>query len=223
MPQRSLSPHGPAVSPSVRQQADGAGAEADESGPGASLLHSASLAARIPGIAAIEGNSRQYCPVGNRGWADRFPTIFRITDGTLGTAALDGPGLGFLPARGCRIIAAEADGIQTQGGYDVAGRHLSAVIVAGEQIGLVPILRLHRLVQTLLRLPRLGGIAVQINDLVALFVDVLVFSNAPPTSLTAIKVLRTFSEAGAHNTLAVLPCRNPLVNNQLRHRFGWQT
>jgi L-alanine-DL-glutamate epimerase-like enolase superfamily enzyme len=63
--------------------------------PGASFLHSASLAARVPGVAAIEGNGRQYCPVGNRGWADRFPTMFRITDGTLGTAALDGPGLGF--------------------------------------------------------------------------------------------------------------------------------
>jgi len=63
--------------------------------PGASFLHSASLSARIPTIAAIEGNARQYCPVANRGWAERFPTMFRITDGTLGTAALSGPGLGF--------------------------------------------------------------------------------------------------------------------------------
>jgi L-alanine-DL-glutamate epimerase-like enolase superfamily enzyme len=63
--------------------------------PGASFLHSASLAARIPGVAAIEGNARQYCPVANRGWAERFPAMFRITDGTVGTAALAGPGLGF--------------------------------------------------------------------------------------------------------------------------------
>ena len=63
--------------------------------PGASFLHSASLSARIPTVAAIEGNGRQYCPAANRGWADRFPTMFRITDGTLGTAVLDGPGLGF--------------------------------------------------------------------------------------------------------------------------------
>jgi L-alanine-DL-glutamate epimerase-like enolase superfamily enzyme len=63
--------------------------------PGASFLHSASLAARIPGVAAIEGNSRQYCPVGNHGWDQRFPAMFRITDGTLGTETLDGPGLGF--------------------------------------------------------------------------------------------------------------------------------
>jgi L-alanine-DL-glutamate epimerase-like enolase superfamily enzyme len=63
--------------------------------PGASFLHSASLAARIPAVAAIEGNARQYCPEGNRGWDERYPTMFRITDGTLGTSALDGPGLGF--------------------------------------------------------------------------------------------------------------------------------
>ncbi|MBX9789606.1 MAG: mandelate racemase/muconate lactonizing enzyme family protein [Pirellulales bacterium] len=63
--------------------------------PGASFLHSASLAARLPTIAAIEGNARQYCPAGNRGWAERFPSMFEILDGTVGTAVLDGPGLGF--------------------------------------------------------------------------------------------------------------------------------
>ena len=63
--------------------------------PGSSFLHSASLSARIPTVAAIEGNARQYCPVANQAWAERFPTMFNVTDGTLGTAALDGPGLGF--------------------------------------------------------------------------------------------------------------------------------
>jgi L-alanine-DL-glutamate epimerase-like enolase superfamily enzyme len=63
--------------------------------PGASFLHSASLAARIPTVAAIEGNGRQYCPAGNRGWSDRFPGMFHITDGTVATAELAGPGLGF--------------------------------------------------------------------------------------------------------------------------------
>jgi L-alanine-DL-glutamate epimerase-like enolase superfamily enzyme len=62
---------------------------------GASFLHSASLAARIPTIAAIEGNGRQYCPAGNRGWDDRFPGMFRITDGTVATSELRGHGLGF--------------------------------------------------------------------------------------------------------------------------------
>lgn len=63
--------------------------------PGASFLHSASLSARIPTVAAIEGNARQYCPAANRGWAERFPTMFEISDGRLGTSVLDGPGLGF--------------------------------------------------------------------------------------------------------------------------------
>ena len=63
--------------------------------PGASFLHSASLSARIPTVAAIEGNARQYCPAGNVDWADRYPSMFHVADGSLGTAALDGPGLGF--------------------------------------------------------------------------------------------------------------------------------
>jgi L-alanine-DL-glutamate epimerase-like enolase superfamily enzyme len=63
--------------------------------PGRSFLHSASIAARIPTVSAIEGNGRQYCPAGNRGWANRYPAMFNVIDGTLGTAALDGPGLGF--------------------------------------------------------------------------------------------------------------------------------
>lgn len=66
--------------------------------PGASFLHSASLSARIPTVAAIEGNARQYCPAGNHGWADRYPSMFRVTDGTLGTAVLSEPGLGYSPS-----------------------------------------------------------------------------------------------------------------------------
>jgi L-alanine-DL-glutamate epimerase-like enolase superfamily enzyme len=63
--------------------------------PGASFLHSSSLAARIPTIAAIEGNSRQYCPAGNADWAERYPSMFNITEGVVGTSVLDGVGLGF--------------------------------------------------------------------------------------------------------------------------------
>jgi L-alanine-DL-glutamate epimerase-like enolase superfamily enzyme len=63
--------------------------------PGASFLHSASLSARIGAVEAIEGNARQYCPAGNMGWNERFPTMFDVSDGTLGTAVLNGPGLGF--------------------------------------------------------------------------------------------------------------------------------
>jgi len=63
--------------------------------PGFSFLHSASLAARIPTVAAIEGNGRQYCPGPNRPWRPRYPSMFDIKNGTVGTAVLDGPGLGF--------------------------------------------------------------------------------------------------------------------------------
>ncbi len=63
--------------------------------PGYSFLHSASLSARIPTVAAIEGNARQYCPAANAEWAKRYPGMFRITDGMLETAVLRGPGLGF--------------------------------------------------------------------------------------------------------------------------------
>jgi L-alanine-DL-glutamate epimerase-like enolase superfamily enzyme len=62
---------------------------------GRSFLHSASVAARVPTVAAIEGNGRQYCPAGNRDWEDRFPGMFRITDGVVETGELNGIGLGF--------------------------------------------------------------------------------------------------------------------------------
>jgi L-alanine-DL-glutamate epimerase-like enolase superfamily enzyme len=62
---------------------------------GRSFLHSASLASRVPTVAAIEGNGRQYCPAGNQGWEERFPGMFRITQGSVQTAELDGVGLGF--------------------------------------------------------------------------------------------------------------------------------
>lgn len=62
---------------------------------GFSFLHSASLAAHIPTVAAIEGNGRQYCPGPNKRWKSRFPSMFNITDGTVGTGSLNGVGLGF--------------------------------------------------------------------------------------------------------------------------------
>lgn len=63
--------------------------------PGYAFLHSASLAARIPGIAAIEGNGRQYCPSLNKSFARSFPGMFEFKDGTVETGLLDGIGLGF--------------------------------------------------------------------------------------------------------------------------------
>jgi L-alanine-DL-glutamate epimerase-like enolase superfamily enzyme len=60
---------------------------------GAALIHSASLAAHIPGVAAIESNGRQYCPAANAPWDSKFPGVFTIRDGTMNTAVLNGPGL----------------------------------------------------------------------------------------------------------------------------------
>jgi L-alanine-DL-glutamate epimerase-like enolase superfamily enzyme len=61
--------------------------------PGASLIHSAGLAAHVPGVAAIESNARQYCPAANKPWEGRFPGIFKVTGGTIETGALTGVGL----------------------------------------------------------------------------------------------------------------------------------
>jgi L-alanine-DL-glutamate epimerase-like enolase superfamily enzyme len=66
--------------------------------PGASLIHSAGLAAHVPGVAAVEANARQYCPAANRPWEERFPGLFRISDGTMETGLLTGAGLGAVPA-----------------------------------------------------------------------------------------------------------------------------
>ncbi|MCA9012082.1 MAG: hypothetical protein KDB01_20155, partial [Planctomycetaceae bacterium] len=63
--------------------------------PGFSFLHSCSLAARIPGMAAIEGNARQYCPTANSKWARKIPTVFTVKNGRIDTSRLAGPGLGF--------------------------------------------------------------------------------------------------------------------------------
>jgi len=62
--------------------------------PGASLIQSASLAAHVPPVAAIEANARQYFPAANKGWEDKFPGIFKVKDGSMDTSELNGPGLG---------------------------------------------------------------------------------------------------------------------------------
>lgn len=67
--------------------------------PGASLIHSAGLAAHVPGVAAIEANARQFLPAANQGWDTRFPGIFQIHDGWMQTGALTGPGLGAVPPK----------------------------------------------------------------------------------------------------------------------------
>lgn len=65
--------------------------------PGASLIHSAGIAARVPGNAGIEANARQFVPAANESWKARFPGLFEIRDGVMATGQLTGPGLGAVP------------------------------------------------------------------------------------------------------------------------------
>jgi L-alanine-DL-glutamate epimerase-like enolase superfamily enzyme len=66
--------------------------------PGASLIHSAGIAARVPGNAGIEANGRQFVPSANRAWEARFPGLFTIRNGMMATGQLTGPGLSAVPA-----------------------------------------------------------------------------------------------------------------------------
>ena len=67
--------------------------------PGASLIHSAGIAARVPGNAGIEANARQFVPAANDAWEPRFPGLFTIRDGVMRTGQLTGQGLGAVPPR----------------------------------------------------------------------------------------------------------------------------
>ena len=67
--------------------------------PGASLIHSAGIAARVPGNAGIEANARQFVPSASAAWEARFPGLFTIRDGVMRTGQLTGPGLGAVPPR----------------------------------------------------------------------------------------------------------------------------
>jgi L-alanine-DL-glutamate epimerase-like enolase superfamily enzyme len=66
----------------------------DMSCPGAALIQTANLQARVPTITSVEANARQYLPQANKAWESRFPGIFRVTDGMLRTEEVSGPGLG---------------------------------------------------------------------------------------------------------------------------------
>ena len=66
----------------------------DMSCPGAALIQTANLQARVPTITSVEANARQYLPQANKAWESRFPGMFRITDGMLQTREISGPGLG---------------------------------------------------------------------------------------------------------------------------------
>jgi hypothetical protein len=66
----------------------------DMSCPGAALIQTAGLQARVPGVTCVEANARQFLPAANKDWEERFPGMFQVTDGMLRTSELTGPGLG---------------------------------------------------------------------------------------------------------------------------------
>jgi L-alanine-DL-glutamate epimerase-like enolase superfamily enzyme len=66
--------------------------------PGASFIHSAGIAAHVPGMAGVEANARQYMPEANKLWAQKFPGIFNVKEGTIETGMLTGRGLGAVDA-----------------------------------------------------------------------------------------------------------------------------
>ncbi len=72
--------------------------------PGASLIHSAGLSAHVPGVSGIEANARQYVPAANEGWAQLYPGLFRVRDGTMDTSVLDRAGLS-TPKTGLKVAS----------------------------------------------------------------------------------------------------------------------
>jgi L-alanine-DL-glutamate epimerase-like enolase superfamily enzyme len=67
----------------------------DLTNPGLALLQSVGFAARTRTIMGVEGNSRQYFPHTSMPEAEVHPGIFRVRDGQVSTASLQGAGLGF--------------------------------------------------------------------------------------------------------------------------------
>lgn len=64
---------------------------------GAAFLASASLAAHVPTVAAIEGNGRQYCPAANKGWDEMLPGVFTVKGGRIKTDVFTCVGLCCVP------------------------------------------------------------------------------------------------------------------------------
>jgi len=62
--------------------------------PGAALIQTACLQARVPGITSVEANARQFLPAANKAWEARFPGMFQVKDGMMRTGELTRPGLG---------------------------------------------------------------------------------------------------------------------------------
>ncbi|HHW10927.1 MAG TPA: mandelate racemase/muconate lactonizing enzyme family protein [Firmicutes bacterium] len=63
--------------------------------PGRAFAWSAGLAAHIPGVAAVEGNARQFVPAANKVWQEKLPELFTVKNGCIDTSVLRHPGLGY--------------------------------------------------------------------------------------------------------------------------------
>ena len=67
----------------------------DLANPGIAFIQSAGLAARSYTLAGVEYNSRQYYPQASRDAQQEYPDLFGVENGTISTAQITGPGLGF--------------------------------------------------------------------------------------------------------------------------------
>lgn len=62
--------------------------------PGAAFIESAGIAAHVPPCNSVEANAREYFPVANKGWDQRFPGVFQVKNGLIDSTELNGPGMG---------------------------------------------------------------------------------------------------------------------------------
>src|SRR5664279_184004 len=88
------------------------------------------------------------------------------------------------------IVGAGTDRIEAQGAENVPSRHLTAVVVAAQRVGLGAVLGSDHLMHSLLGLPRLAGVAVEVNDVMARLVAVPVLADA------ALNVIGSSAVAG---------------------------
>ncbi|MGN6505286.1 MAG: hypothetical protein ACTHM6_06955, partial [Tepidisphaeraceae bacterium] len=68
---------------------------ADLTNPGSALLQSVGLAARLPTVAGLEANCRQYFPAAVAAAAEKYPSAVRVHEGAVSSDSIGGIGLGY--------------------------------------------------------------------------------------------------------------------------------
>ncbi|MGN6626751.1 MAG: enolase C-terminal domain-like protein [Tepidisphaeraceae bacterium] len=68
---------------------------ADLTNPGSALLQSVGLAARLPTVAGLEANCRQYFPAAVVAAAEKYPSAVRVHEGAVSSESIGGIGLGY--------------------------------------------------------------------------------------------------------------------------------